>query len=188
MPITKTEICNMALGMLGAQLLADFDTDTNTTGVLCRLFYPTAIKVILEDMPWTFATKRASLTTPVVSTPIFGYATAFQLPDDFIQIIETDPEEASWQIEGTLILTDQNTLGIRYVYSVEDTALLSAHVVQALSAKMAALLAMPVTRNLEITDAMLKVYTGFVTLARGRDTQQESRRTYGRDSLINVRY
>ena len=178
----------MALGLLGANLLSDFDTDTTNTAILCRLFYPTAIKSLLEDMPWTFSTKRAELTTPVVSTPLFGYDVAFQLPLDFLQMIETEPEEAGWQVEGTLILTDQATLGIRYVYAVEDTALLSAHFVQALSAKMASCLAMAVTRDLEVADAMLKVYNGFVAMARGRDTQQESRRTYGRDSLILVRY
>lgn len=188
MAVTKTEISNMALGMLGAQLLSDFDTDQSNAGRLCRLYYPTALNCLLEDMPYTFAVKQIVLSTELQDAPLFGYSVAYELPDDFIQIVETEYPDSTWQIHGHTIHTNDSSFKMRYVYALEDTNRFSAHFTQALTAKMAMLLAMGITRNPDYVKMMGKLYEEAVAYARHRDSMQDSRRTDMPDTLTIVRF
>ena len=187
MIITKTQICNMAIGKLGGQLLTDYDTDTTPVAGLCRLWYPVSLKTLLEDMPYTFATDRTELTVHMVDGPLYEFTYRYQLPGDFIQIVDTDPPEARWKIEGTKLLSDESSLGIRYVYALENTAQMSGHFVTCLSCLLAVNLCLPITRNVKYVSVMENQYEKILLTSRGRDSQQESRQTYEADTLVSVR-
>ncbi len=62
MPFTPTQIVNMALGQLGAELtVVDLWTDQGTQAEVARTYYPLAVRKMLADFPWPFATVFAPL-------------------------------------------------------------------------------------------------------------------------------
>ncbi len=60
--MTKTEICNLALSMLGANTATDIDTDTTPQAEATRRWFAPARDEALASHPWNFATTRARLT------------------------------------------------------------------------------------------------------------------------------
>ena len=62
MALVPSEIANMALGQLGARLqVVNFDTDQSEQANCCRTYNKQAVREILEDFPWPFATIQQPL-------------------------------------------------------------------------------------------------------------------------------
>lgn len=57
---TKTDICNLALSLIGGSPLqtANVDTDTTAQGKVCKKWFDTARDESLASHPWNFAMKR----------------------------------------------------------------------------------------------------------------------------------
>lgn len=72
--MTKTEICNLALSMLGANTATDIDTDTTPQAEATRRWFAPARDEALASHPWNFATTRARLT--LTWTALSGVALA----------------------------------------------------------------------------------------------------------------
>lgn len=187
MTITKTEIANMALAHVGNKQIADFDTDTSFPAQQVRLFYPVALGEMLEAQEWSFATKRGDLSTPLVDAPLFGFDVAFQLPNDCVLVVETDPEEAEWRIEGNTLVTNESSIGIVYVYNFANTAQYNSRFVSALTFMLGAYLAMPITRDKGLADNLFAKANVKLAMAQSSDSQQGSRRIEPMDTLIAVR-
>lgn len=56
--MTKTEVANMALALLGARSLTDVDADTTPQAITVRKFYNNTRQEALRVHPWNFAMKR----------------------------------------------------------------------------------------------------------------------------------
>ena len=100
-------VCNQSLGLLGAETITLAAT-TEQNYVYCATFFDDARDEILANHRWNFAKKRAyALET---TTPIFGWDNAFTKPTDCIKVwgIEEAPE-AVWEVEASLILTDEGS-------------------------------------------------------------------------------
>ena len=154
---SDTEICNMALGWLGANAIVDLQEESDI-GELCRNSYPSAIRLTLEARDWTFATKRATLV-PLVVAPAFGYAYGFQTPADNLRILSVSKDEkdyrgVEWVLEEKVILCDYNPLYIRYIKHVTDPTKFSPAFAVAVAETLASFLAMPITEN----PALVKLY------------------------------
>lgn len=60
--LTKTEICNVALAHIGhTDSIADVETERSKAAVMCRRFYPLAVRNAISDFPWSFARKVVNL-------------------------------------------------------------------------------------------------------------------------------
>lgn len=59
--MTKTDIFNIALGLIGGKSLSNADTDTTPQAVSGRKFWELALNEALSAQNWNFATKRARL-------------------------------------------------------------------------------------------------------------------------------
>lgn len=55
MALTETELCNMALGRIGASQLVDLDTDSSTEATQCNLYLDATRDALLRSHPWRFA-------------------------------------------------------------------------------------------------------------------------------------
>jgi len=120
-----TEICNMALGRIGATRLAytgttETDLDANTTleAIQCNLNYHQTRKTVLRSHYWNFASARASLVLDT-ETPSFGWDYQYDLPDDFLKL-KFFYEEEKYTIEGRKFLTDEDSASIEYIRDVTD--------------------------------------------------------------------
>jgi hypothetical protein len=144
MAVSQVDIANRALTKLGAARIISLDDDSQASNTLSSMFAIVRDAELRKNL-WHFSKARAQL--PALSqAPMFGYSHQFQLPADFLRLIEVNgrqcqpkPQLDSWySIEAGRILIDQSgPLRIRYVRRVEDPTLFDALFVEALACKLA---------------------------------------------------
>ncbi len=101
MAITKTDILNKALTLIGAAPIINIDDDSNNARILNRV-YETALRSVLSEAKWNFATKR-SLLSVVTDVPEWydtGETKVYQKPSDMIRIYGMSVSDAAWREEG----------------------------------------------------------------------------------------
>lgn len=184
---TKTELCNRALAIIGGKLLSDFATDVTSGGQLCRLFFDDSVDELLELYPWTFAMRRATLSAALQDVPLFGFAHAYQLPPDCVKVWETDLMDVQWRVEDDHLLTDYSPVHIGYTVRVADTAVYSAGFRQALHYLLAAKLAVPIARSVELATLYHGKVREITAVGQGANATS-SNESYEPDLLIDVRH
>ena len=83
---SQTSIVNRALIKLGAQRITSIDDDDKQARIAKEL-WDTTRDLELSSHPWTFAKSRAELPA-LAGTPSFGWGFAYQLPTDFLRMVE----------------------------------------------------------------------------------------------------
>lgn len=156
---SKVQICNIALTQLGKPTIVSLSDQTENAR-RCNTLYDDVRKMVLEAHPWNGCTKQAELNL-LAGTPEFGYTYIFQLPTDCLRPLKSDQDvgnERLWEQKGDKIYTDHGTLKMEYIYDNEDTTLFSPGLVLALSARLEAELAYPITGSTTLAQAKLEVY------------------------------
>ena len=161
MPSSQLQVCNLALGRLGAASILDINA-TQKEAQACKLFYQTALDEVLRTHPWNFAIRRQTLTADA-DEPSFGWTNSYVLPVDCLRVLDlNDLHEFSdpprWQIEGRSLLCDQMEAHIRYISRDADPIHYDALFVAALAAKLAALIAKKITGSDSIAETQLGEY------------------------------
>jgi len=184
---SETEICNLALSHLGAYTISAL-TDASQEARKCNLYYGPARDFVLRDFPWNFAERRYALALLSGVTPV-GYDYAYQYPTNCLKArkiyneVETaEPIDfivtASDDLTSKMILTDEADAVLIYTAAVTSTALFDSAFVTFLSYKLAADLAIPLTKKLALQQAMLKIYGAYMGMAKlanateAKDTKQ----------------
>lgn len=148
---SQVEICNLALGFLGASPIVNL-SDNNTKADALRTSYASVRDAELRKHNWRFAIKRDALPA-LVAVPISGpYSQQFQKPVDCLKILmvgdsypgsdlsdyRTGPSTDDYSPEGDKILSNLPApLAIKYIYQVIDTGLYDASFVVAFAAMLA---------------------------------------------------
>lgn len=147
---TVVEICNRALGKLGAKRITSLTQDS-ANARSCNAAYTFVRDAFLEDHQWSFAIKRAELAAESPA-PTFGRANAFVLPSDFIRLADPYQEdvdaERDWVIEdGRIVTNDSSPIRIRYVSRVTDPNLMTPLFREGLATKLAYELCEEITQS-----------------------------------------
>jgi hypothetical protein len=190
------QICNMALGWIGAERITSLD-DASTEAILCKANYDTARDTVLESREWTFAVKRFALV-PTGVTPEFTWGQQFDLPTEILRVLSVERgsvvgsnelsanviehEQMDWVREGNQILTNFDAVYVRAIIRIENTTFFSASFVHALAARIAADLAIPITRSKVLQQQMFALYQAKLADAAALDGMQ------GRSKRIRSRY
>lgn len=145
---SDVEICNRALHKLGADTIIALTDDNNRARVMNVAYQPVRDAELFRRR-WKFSIKRASLPA-LSSTPAFGYAYQYQVPTDFLRLIEggdlmsnVDLSDyrgggATYAREGDKILTNYEApIDVRYIARITDTSLFDPAFAEALSARLA---------------------------------------------------
>jgi hypothetical protein len=161
MAATETTICNQALGKLGARRVIDLDEES-TEARACRLHYAETRDEVLRAHRWNFAIKRDSLTQ-LSTPPKFGWAFQYELPIDCLRVFEVNGWELGvrpgfWEVEGRVLLLNEDVANIRYIQRVEDANLFDALFVEALALKLASKIARPINGSSEMSQEFLEEY------------------------------
>lgn len=154
MSYSEAQIGMMSLGHLSVQgYITSLENDKSNEARALKTFYEHSRDVILEMMPWPFATKRVNLQLKGTAWDGWGYAYAY--PNDCVYAshivnpairtpsakqkipfrIVRDPEST-----GKLIMTDQPEAILEYNMKITDPAefdAMFAHAVSLLLATMA---------------------------------------------------
>jgi hypothetical protein len=162
---TDVQICNLALANLGdkATITAFRPSDGSRQADLCAQFYDLALNGVLQRHPWDFSIRRTSPTKATTDRTEWLYS--FYLPDDFVGVLAVLPKEPKddvcymgrhtpleYAIEldanyTRRIYCNQDDVVLRYHAKVTDPHHYSEMFVQALSWKLATLLAGPLIKG-----------------------------------------
>lgn len=130
---SQIEIVNLALIKLGAIKITSMDDDVKEARTMSAA-WGIVRDSLLRTYNWRFAIARASLAA-LVDTPTWGYDYQYQLPADYLRLVQVndyfvdinsplylgDTNEL-YMLESGKILTNLSApLKVRYIRRVEDT-------------------------------------------------------------------
>jgi len=90
---------------------------------------------MLEDGRYSFAKKRVELNL-TGSTPAFGFEYEYDLPIDYLLALE-EKNNYAFEREGDVILSDESTISLLYIYDNDDPATYSGAFIEAFYIKLA---------------------------------------------------
>lgn len=170
--VTVEDVANMSLGILVEAPIDSLDDNTKA-GRLLNLHYETTRQSELMKNPWSFAIFRVELdaddTAPTSDEFRYGYG----VPDDALRVLPlTDTGESSglripFKQEGGLILTNYSGPRlVRYIGNLTDPADWDPLFVEALAARLAMKIAMPLTNKPSVLQGAQVVYNEAISEAR----------------------
>jgi hypothetical protein len=193
--IDRIGIANLALQRIKAKrIISSFDEDTTEARAVSTC-YETCRDEMLEENPWTFATKRWVLTQ-LVTAPVFtddGCTIAYSLPPDFIKATFLSDRSALWKIEaaadGTKILvSDTASLKIKYTFKNDNPDTYSPKFITTLVLRLALELCFKIAEAAKYTEAIHKEYEAALASAISSDSQPGSPDQMIQDAGDRARY
>ena len=170
--MTEVELLNKALGYLGEAPVLSL-TQKVTSARAGASAMRQSVEEVLRQQPWNSALKRATLAR-LIDENAFGPRYSYQLPSDYVKLVEYNDDVNDYRIEGNRIVTDDDVAEILYVAYPADFSVLDAGLIEVLAAKLAFNIAMPVTANAAIQNGMLELSERMLARARTMDARESS--------------
>jgi len=168
--MNSTDVCNMALGMIGQNFIVAIDDGTHTANQ-CKLFFEPVRDACLRDHKWNFALKRQALAQTVA--PASGWSYAYTLPPDCLRVVELNGDpEAEWEIEARALVTDAVAATILFIAEAGDVNLWDALFLDAVTLLLASKLALAVAHDAGYSKDLLGLYNMRITDAKAVDGQE----------------
>jgi len=166
MSYSKISICNLALAIVGADAIRDFD-EGNKRSRMADVFYEPVKDYVLTRMDWSFARRFSMLNKVITATGTIppGYF-AYQLPNncktprELIPLGSRDP----WEILGDLLIclldSEQgDNVGLYYTATGTSVARFTDPFVNTVALGIAVKLAPPITQDAKVTEALYEQFT-----------------------------
>lgn len=170
-----TDLANHALGLIGEALISAITDQSSKEARTCLKFAAAARVETLRMGRWNCATDRATLVE-LSTAPVGGYSHQFQLPTNFIRLMDVNGEAVKetdeyFEIEGRKFLTDSESVWIRYIYDAPIGAL--DPLLQAtIAARLASKIAIPLSARIEQASAMEELFQRRLAEARCTDAKE----------------
>ena len=178
-------IANQALGWLGAELITSIDDDV-TGAKLVKANVDHLRRDLLTQVDWRFATALMKLPKSATS-PEFGFANAFPIPNDTLKVITVNDNQYEWQRVGNNILTDEGTVNVRAIVDITDYQNMPDYFAQALAAYLSYNLAMPLTDSRSLQQDMFNLFREKLRTAKTTDGMQGKSRRLKMNGLLKSR-
>lgn len=193
---SQVDICNRALTKLGAERITDINQSSKSARVMAAL-WDTVRRAELRKRFWSFAIGRDLL--PALSTaPSWGFARAFQLPADFLRIVQINDvfivpsltdyregDDSAYAIEGKQLLCDFDApLKIRFIRDITDPGSFDPLFVEAFASKLAYESCYEITQSHQARDAALNDYKIAVTEAGRTNAIEKPPQGFPDDSWV----
>ena len=183
---TDLSICNNALVQLGNEPLLNLTDTTKKAVRLCVQFYDQTVEEVLRAYNWNCATVRDTLTVDETA-PAWGFNFRYALPADCLRVIGFSSASVNWKIENGYILADSDGGEISYIKSI-TAADMDALLRSAVSARLAAYLAFPLTNSATVAKAMFDLYKEKLADAHTMDAFENGTGEHlASDTWINAR-
>jgi hypothetical protein len=184
MPLTKTDICNMALGHIGnSAFLSNVDSQQTTAAVVCRQYYEQCRDMLLELREWNFATLTDTLADLDDAPDEWGFR--YDYPADCkrvncirhpnTRVPATESEKIPYKVqkrsdgEGRVILCDLEDAVLEYNVLVEDETQFTSLFAQALAWCLASHIAIPLKANADIAKNATLMFQAWAMEASSHD-------------------
>lgn len=181
---SSVSICSNALIRLGDKPISSFQDETDRANA-CANLYPSTRDAMLRAHPWNCAVKRV-LLAPLSTAPAFDYAYQFQLPADWLRTIQVGARECSldFTMEGQRILCDANSLPLVYIFHNIIESTWDDTLVDVMTARMASVLAYPITQSASMKQAMEAEFQIAFKQAKAVNGQDDRDETLGDFPLL----
>lgn len=171
--MSKLEIINKALGILGANQIKTIEDHTLEAEAARKMYQP-ALDSVLAETDWTFAIKRTLLTLSD-KQPAWGNGNYFELPPDMIKIVDVMNRNVIWRREGNYIFTPASEFGLVYVARCIDATFYPSYFIDALSSKLAVDMCYLLTNSTEKTNLLIELYEGqYLPIAKTKNAREKS--------------
>lgn len=184
---SPVSICSAALNKLGADGITSL-TDGSPRAVHCNRLWPVVRDFVLAARNWGCTFERATLSKDA-STPTYEYGAQYKLPGNLFLLLGTDlPEDTLYTVEQGFLLTSVDSgVSILYIKRTDDTTTYGPLLEAAMIAAMATELALPITGNKAVRDAMKDERDEKLGIASQRDSSQRPQQAFENRILIRVR-
>jgi hypothetical protein len=177
---TPTELANIALGLIGQPPISDF-LEPSAAAEAVRLHWDLTRQACLRGRQWNFAVRRAVLVR-LAAAPAFGFAYAYHLPDKYLLACEVNGKnagtgEATHEIEGAMLLTDEESVQLRYVEDIQDSTSWDSSFDQYFCAALAAAVAPFLTNSQSMAEGMMQLAEKKRLAAMGPDNLESRPRS-----------
>lgn len=116
------DICNNALSIIGEPHITDID-GTDTKSKTCKANYGFIRKKLLGSHDWLAASYRVHLR-PAYACSLFGWAYVYELPSNFLRLVETYPPGAAYELGAiNKLYMNENEGYIKYIADIDDPAM-----------------------------------------------------------------
>jgi hypothetical protein len=111
--MNEVTLCNDALARLCGRSIMSLDDETEEAR-LCKRHFVTSVREVLRDGVWRCARRRVRLS-PLAEEPAFGWGSQFQLPPDFVRLVELNERRVGmadcplYEIEGLRLLMNKRS-------------------------------------------------------------------------------
>lgn len=179
MATSELELINSALIKIGETRLVTDPTENSDPANAARVLLPLLRDKLLRQYRWNFAIKRAQLSASETS-PLFGFANAFDKPSDMLRMIglfdEFEPAQNYttsrdvFKVEGNQILTDRAApLQVFYIRRVDAVSEFDPAFSEALSWLLASELAYTLSQGADIVAVAREGFREAMNAARLAD-------------------
>ena len=169
------QICSFATTLLKRAPVTDIN-DSTVEATACLAVFDFLRDQLLEMFAWTFATKRVQLQQSATA-PIYQYNYLYVIPADCLMPLEARADtwvgdEFRWVVEQEGILTNAETVYLKYTQRVTATGLYTPSFALALSHSIAGTLAYSMTGKAALADALMKASASIAAQAQQREGQK----------------
>lgn len=188
MALSAVALASRALFKLGAQPITTF-ADGTTEAEIAGALYAPARDALLSSYPWSFALGQGALTL-LEDEPLADFANAFQMPVDCLRVLSAGAggrgRGLDYRIAAGAIHTDSDAVTLTYVFRPEE-ADFPPFFDQALIARLAAELCVPLTENTSRAEMLYRISELEERRARLIDAQQDTPPRIDDFTLIGAR-
>ncbi|SMF64682.1 hypothetical protein SAMN06265365_12330 [Tistlia consotensis] len=198
MTSSVVQICNLALGDVGAKAQIQSIDEASREAQLCKLYYDPARREVLRDHDWGFASKSEALAL-VGGQPVprpwryaYGYPSDCLAFREILREAAAEPPEpfeiaVNRGLDGKVILADRALAVGRYSANVANATLFDAGFVGALAARLAVDLAQSLIGDLRKRDTLLQLYAQRRDAARRADLAENGSRAGAEPEALAAR-
>ncbi len=173
--LSEVGICNMALNRIGARRVTSIEEDnTEVNAIRCRTHYDQTRDALLRSHWWRFAVARAELSEDATA-PDFQWENQFILPSDFLRLIDIYDSINPYELEGERLLTDDDSVDLKYVKGVTDATKFDPLFVEVLVLQLAMKLVMPISRDKVLRAELADELRGVLSVARRVNMDERNR-------------
>lgn len=182
---SRVALCNMALGLIGADMIASITAPSTEVERKCALYIDQAIDETLRLYPWNCATKRVALAR-LAAAPDWGYSYKFALPADYIRAVMTSYQDIDFQIKAGELHTDESSFNLEYIARIGANELDPA-LVACCVAKLASYLAFAISNSNSMAEAMEKRFELGLIKAAVADSHEGTPEPIDDEYMLRVR-
>ncbi len=197
---SAVDISNSALNTLGASNITSL-TEDSKAGRLINQRYSDVRDAVFRSHNWNSLIRRANLARNSVA-PAFGYLHQYPLPTDCLRVLEfsngtlTYPKDNMtdnsggpvYVVEGRELLTDEETVFIKYISRVEDPNEYDTLLVDTIAARLAMEICYAITGSNSMISTTKALYDEKIKEARFVDATEGAAAKFEASDLIESRF